>query len=410
MIEKDGYRASSVADLLYSGEYSKLPSRLSYEHLSPHQSPENLVLANQLLENIQSKLQRHLDEGNAVEVLGPEWSQNNVGEAAQAHADLIIEAYGETYALPNKYPENNAASITDGSLDVYFLKVNNEYVGTACLADNHDGRGELGRAASIGGVGNTIIQDLRILEWLTDDSKGKRYHALFTTLRTAPDRQIVDGEQPMRGGKAVIARWKKMPQVYLSGVAPMYLKHGEMEQFAYAQINRGALSDTHVLFIEQDEDRRFVEDWGSHYGYEVMTSEAPATHQDIFVQTHTPPIESSIYHLVHADLVFDPSDTGKPVLEAVRDIEVTESPFIQIILPVHIDTRTTQRALIEMGFQCFGFLPGTSSQPSSLLMGRVKEGLPVVSTYWSQEKTPHPIWTGRLQKYAVDTEAAWLAS
>lgn len=121
------------------------------------------------------------------------------------HSEVIVATYGSTYALPNKDPEANRIAIEGGDLDLYLMITNGEVTGTSCLVNTGDGKAELGRSASIGRTGNSIIQDLRILDWLINPEASTKYHTLFTTLRSAPDRTIDDlnGNFVMRGGQAV---------------------------------------------------------------------------------------------------------------------------------------------------------------------------------------------------------------
>ncbi|HEY1064060.1 MAG TPA: hypothetical protein VGE30_02050, partial [Candidatus Saccharimonadales bacterium] len=209
--------------------------------LTEAQSERLQPLLDYIAISINTKMAALEAEGKTVKVYGPEWCYDNPDRAGQMHADVIVGAYGSTYALPNKNPDANAAALRANSLDMYLMEVDGEVTGTTCLVDMGNGIAELGRSASQGRTGNSIIQDLRIFDWLTNEATAQKYHTLFTTLRTAPDREIpVDDGQTftMRGGQAVTEHWKKFPGLTVNGFAPLYLKQGKLEQFSHATLTR----------------------------------------------------------------------------------------------------------------------------------------------------------------------------
>ena len=356
---------------------------------------------------MKQKIERHTADGNEVEILNAEWSREHIEEAAHGHANVITNVYGETYALPNKFPKNNAADIEKGVLDVYLLRVNGEYAGTACLSSSNGEEAELGRSASTGRVGNSIIQDLRILEWLLLDEQAQRYSSLFTTLRTAPDRDI-GSDMAMRGGEAVHARWRKLPRVIFNGVSPMYLKHGALEQFTHARINRDAVRTSEQLFVHDPLDSSFITEWmlRNNTNFKFAQGESDDQDEHPTVSIHAPPTESSIYPLVHADVHPDPNSDIE-LKTAVKKLEKTASPFIHVLLPIDRDTKSAQAQLRDLGFTAFGFDPGSGKREPLLQFGRVRNGVQTVPTYWSANGEVHPFWDGQLAEIAKNIEGVW---
>lgn len=196
------------------------------------------TLSTHLQKRVERSLQKLSETGNRYEICGPDWSRENPEIAGKAHAEVIVKTYGSTYALPNKYPEQNIKALASGNMDMYLIFKSGEPVGTACMVLQDNGWAELGRAASLGAVGNEAIQNLRILKWLTNDRLANNIFGLFSTCRTAPDRNVgtLLKPQTMRGGHAVTHIWQMMPETEVGGFGPLYLKHGSLEQFAYTFI------------------------------------------------------------------------------------------------------------------------------------------------------------------------------
>lgn len=368
--------------------------------------PERLGgLAAHLAANIARKVAKLESAGNSVEVFGPDWARENSTKAGEMHAEIIVKTYGTTYALPNKDPIANKHAIEEGDLDVYLMRINEQVTGTTCLVNTNDGRAELGRSASLGNSGNTIIQDYRILDWLTNDEASKKYHTLFTTLRSAPDRDIDDFI--MRGGQAVTAHWRKMPELTVNGFGPLYLKHGSLEQFSCASLSRATRRYETPLHVENDEDRAFLRAWHEQYDGTAPTFVETGVHaQDMRFAAHYPPLESGLTHLVHADIVKD--EAGESVLDAVKAAESVQSPFIQAVVPIDEDTSSVQASLADSGFQVFAYEPSTSERSPALVYGKVAEGVSVVDTYWDHQKTSNPFWTNNhLARIATQVAARW---
>ncbi|HSX32780.1 MAG TPA: hypothetical protein VLF91_00365 [Candidatus Saccharimonadales bacterium] len=359
--------------------------------------PESLApLADYLVDNIRAKTAALGAEGRTIGILDPDWCRTNPAEAGKLHADVIIGTYGSTYALPNKDPEANRAAIESGDLDVYLMTLDGQVTGTACMVNTHDGRAELGRSASIGKSGNTIIQDLRILDWLINSDTANKYHTLFTTLRSAPDRLIDGGEEDfvMRGGQAVTEHWRKFPGLHVNGVGPLYLKHGALEQFTVASITRANLHPEKPLFIYDEQDQNFIRHW--HDEYQLPHPTVP-THEDqggnfLTFASHYPPAESGLTDLVHADTVVTDDEHAKSLYEALAEVDAAGSPFSQVVLPIDRDTRVLQAALKQAGYQVFGYQPASDIYSAALLFGRVRPGTEVVPTHWQHQEANHPFW------------------
>ncbi|HIJ42444.1 MAG: hypothetical protein QF511_00265 [Rhodospirillales bacterium] len=402
----------AVLSDLYDVNLDSLPEALSRAHLASSQPDRNLALANHLYGRIVSKIKMHHDAGKTVDIYGPEWSRQkaNVQKAAEAHARIIIDTYGPNYAFPNKYPDQNAKVIEAGAVDLYFLVIDGEFVGTTCLCDQGEMRAELGRSAAIRPrVGNTIIQDLSILEWLLNDRVSDKYHTLFTTLRTAPDQDI-GLEQPMRGGQAITSQWQKFPELFVNGTAPLYslyCKHGSLEQFTIAQITRAEFQ-TVPLFIADETDRLFVRRWHAFYGLDEPpagnVAEAPLV--EARVQVHAPPDHSSIFKFVYAAMTFGDGAIDEHG-ESIETYFTKEVPFIQAAVPIGDNSIDVQRQLRDAGFQAFGYEPANNFRPAHLFFGKVRPGNKVVPTNWTVESEAHPYWTGELANHAARIEKAW---
>ncbi len=362
-------------------------------------------LTEHLAGNIHKKLDQFNDAGTNIEVFGPEWSREHSELAGQMHADVIIETYGSTYALPNKDPVANQAAIESGDLDVYLMKVDGQVTGTTCLVNTHDGRAELGRSAAVGASGASVILDYRILDWLTDDEVADKYHTLFATLRSAPNRDI-DGFD-MRGGQAVTAHWKKFPGLEVNGFGPLYLKHGSLEQFSCSSLTR-ALKQSKDLYVESDDSKQFIDAWHNNYAVEAPSFQGSGRFDTapLLFEAHYPPIESGITEYVHADIVQNTS--GVSIHEAIAESESVGSPFVQVVVPLDTDTRSLQKDLREAEYQAFAYQPATTSVPPSLAYGRVTPGVSVVDSFWRAESTPNPFWSNKkLADYAMRVAAQW---
>ena len=362
-------------------------------------------LATHLAGNIAKRIHQLESTGNVIEVLGPEWCREHSGLAGEMHAEIITGTYGTTYALPNKDPIANKEAIDEGDLDVYLMRVNKQLTGTACLVNTRDGRAELGRSASVGRSGNSIIQDYRILDWLTDEETSEKYHTLFTTLRSAPDRDV-DGFV-MRGGQAVTAHWRKMPELTVTGFGPLYLKHGSLEQFSCASLSRAARRLDTPLYVHDDQAKSFIELWHSLYDGELPNiSDTAGPEMDVKFATHYPPQESGLTPLVHADVV--QSDSGMTIDDAIEVVHKAGSPFMQVVVPLDVNTHSVQQHLTELGFQAFAYEPSTTESAPALVYGEVGQGVSVVETYWNQQGAPNPFWTSEaLSRYATQVAERW---
>jgi len=381
--------------------------------LSSAHGDELTPLKEHLEGNIKAKIEDATSVNDDILVLDADWCRDHSEEAGSLHANIIVEAYGPTYALPNKNPEANTIAIENGELDLYLMKTNGVLTGTACMVDNGDGRAELGRAASLGRARNTIIQDLRLLNWLNRDDVAEKYHTLFATLRSAPDRPITvdDGlDFVMRGGQAVTEHWRKFPGLRLYGVAPLYLKAEKLEQFSYAAVTRTILRNEVSLFIDDEQHREFVSEWHAQYQLsspEWRNAEQTGKTKDGSYEVHYPPLETGLTEFVHADIVQAQSQTNKTVEECVEEAVEVGSPFIQVEVPVENDTSQMQSDLMDNGFMLYGYKPPTSHEEASLLFGRLREGVSVVPTAWDAEGKPNPFWNSVLGKIASNISGSW---
>lgn len=357
------------------------------------------------------RLSRFTKEDAKATVLDPAWSRSHPDVAGQYHADLILETYGPTYALPNKDPQANAAAIRGGTLDVYFLLKDGTPVGTACLSKEDAGFAELGRAAGRPGSGSSLILDLRIVHWLTDDVTCRDFHTLFTTLRSAPNRPIDDTASTfeMPGGQAVTRLWDSLPRLRVYGAAPLYLKHGALEQFVLAAISRKGPTGRE-LFINSEPDRAFVRAWLSYYKEALPTCATQGSPSDegLRYEAHVPADDPDLAGLVHADVVPSDSDRARPLADVVEDLLEGPSPFVQVSVPIDTDTRRTQQNLNDRGFIVFGFDPSDRQGLPALLFGRADPRWPVVPTYWDADQKPQPYWLRRQGGTAAEAEDAGL--
>jgi len=381
--------------------------------LAGQQSEPLQNLGDYLRTNVDRKLNGLVDNGHSVGILNADWCRDHPAEAGRLHADIIVATYGSTYALPNKDPLANEQAINGGGLDVYLLTIDESVVGTACLVDAGEGRAELGRSASLGRVGNSIIQDLRIMDWLSNPLTAEKYHTLFTTLRTAPDREIDESDGStfiMRGGQGVTEHWRKFPKVYANGVAPLYLKHGKLEQFTLAYITRNAMDRRPDLYVSSPQDARFIGAWHNEYGVtppSIIEEQTPVD-RIISFTAHYPSIESGITELVHADIVPD-HYSSKTLVEALGEAYSAGSPFYQVSVPIELDTRAEQERLRQMGYQVFGYQPADSLNTAALLYGKVRDGINVVPTFWDiDDSASHPFWQNSdLRLWAENVACNW---
>ncbi len=384
--------------------------------LAEAQNKKLQPLLNHVAKSIGSKLAALEVDGKSINVYGPDWCYENPEIAGQMHADVIVGAYGSTYALPNKDPESNTRGLRSNNLDMYLMEVDGQITGTTCLVDMGNGTAELGRSASQGRTSNGIIQDLRIFDWLTNNETAKKYHTLFTTLRTAPDREIPVGDSEqfiMRGGQAVTEHWRKFPGLTVNGFAPLYMKQGRLEQFSYSTLTRSEYDSDAVLHLDSNLAWNLVQYWHEQYGIEQPFTRNYGDndyHQDFAFTVHYPPRDSGLTHLVHADIVIDDSNSSekKNLADCINEAERVGSPFTQVMLPIGRNTIFTQRELVLNKFNIYGYIPGTNDTQPQLLYGRVRNGIEVVPTAWTQNNEPNPLWTNAvLRGIARQTEKDW---
>lgn len=347
---------------------------------------------------------------DTIEILDADWSRDNPEQAGQLHAGLIHDIYGSTYAMPTKYPEFNTRCINEGTLDMYFMRVNGKDItGTACLVDQGNGVAELGRAVARPDSGNGIIQDLRLIRWLTDPDESKKYHTIFTTLRSAPDR-IIDGDngQPriMKGGQRVTEHWQKFGGLMVEGFAPMYLKHGALEQFTRATISNADIQSKAPLYVDNPDIQQFVQAWHDNHGLEApqFASGGP---QECATFSADYPHDSELTKLVHADIRAD-NVSGSSITDCIAEVREAHSPFTQIFVPINTNTTQLQADLTTNGFQYFGYQHTSDAQPGCLLFGKVAESHPIIPTHWDDEGKPNPLWRHPyLRTFARQAAQSW---
>jgi hypothetical protein len=386
--------------------------RSAHDIVLAHNQPPHLQpLLDHLVDRVRTKTAAAEAAGNHIEVLGPDFCREYPAVAGQWHADLITGVYGPTYALPNKDPEANRKAIVNGDLDVYIMLTNGKPTATACLVNTRDGRAELGRAASIGENGG-IILDLRIIDWLSNAGTADKYHTLFTTLRTAPNRAVRESadDEPftMKGGQAITSHWSKFPGVRVNGFGPLYYKHGALEQFAVASLSRHEADVNQHLYIHDSEHAAFVRDWHNHYDLDHppinQFEDEHGPHTPNFA-AHYPPPESGLTELVHADIVPTPNGNGLSLELGVKEAVRVGSPFAQVVVPLHRDTRHLQAYLTQEGFQVFGYQHADAVTPPALLFGRTRPDCEVVPTFWSEQGRPNPFWKSDGLHSAAETIA-----
>lgn len=368
-----------------------------------------------LLDHLSGKVVKALEKirerGTLVQICGPDWCRENPEIAGSAHASVIVETYGETYALPNKYPKANIEALNSGSLDMYLIFEDGKAVGTACMVIQSDGWAELGRSASLGAVGNQAIQDMRIIRWLTESGQAEKIFGLFSTCRTAPDRNIGTDEAPeiMRGGQAVTHMWSQFPEVMVGGYGPLYKKHGALEQFAYAFVTNKRVFIPLRPYVFNCRDRQFVEDWSSYYRVATVDNRDAGQLEPAGYSVHYPPLETKLTHLIHGEITL--SQTGESfgsLDDAINRLNEVQVPFIQVQVPIDIDSRELQQGLIGRGFQAFLLTPGVEGkQPPLLWFGKVTPGVSVVPTFWQKEGKENPFWNRQLSNFAAQVANKW---
>lgn len=342
-------------------------------------------------------------------IAGPEWCRNNLDIASHAHAKVIIDTYGSTYALPNKNPNANFDALKNG-LDMYLIFRDGVAVGTSCMVADSEGLAELGRAASHGKIGNRIIQDLRIIDWLSNKNTASKYHTLFATCRTAPDRNI-DESTLMRGGQAVCHMWGEMPNLLVCGFGPLYKKHGALETFAYSVLTREQATIPNQLWLADPEDTAFVSAWIKNYHLQTpsfvgIDNTTPVVNYSY--HPHYPPLESGVTTFVHGEVSLTASTQSGNLDNALKELHDVNVPFIQVPVPINCNSLTLQRELKRQDFQIFMFTPGFSNrQPPKIWYGR-QNNVSVIPRYWDVDHEGiSPFWSPELEAQGKRIAANW---
>ena len=65
----------------------------------------------------------------------------------------------------------------------------------------------------------------------------------------------------MRGGQGITTHWQKFPGITINGFSPMYMKHGQLEQFSCATITRKKVVTNKTFFIASNSDSQLVKYW-----------------------------------------------------------------------------------------------------------------------------------------------------
>jgi hypothetical protein len=409
--DRDRENSRPRAKVEVSPEISGLLENLPNLQLAPGVPQHLAATLEHMKAAIASTLERIQASGRDIRIMGPDWCREHAREAGQAHAQIIVKTYGQTYALPNKNPQANREALMSGELDMFLMFDTelNEPIGTACLVKNGNGWGELGRAASLGHVGNQLIQDLRIVRWLTDETIASQFHSLFTTLRTAPDRDIGE-ETPMRGGQAVSNIWSKIPETRVAGFGTLYKKHEALEQFSFAFLTQKNISMPETLWIDQEEDRAFVETWTLANRINRLNHEETARNDGRLLATiDFPPEASGITKLVHGDIHLH-KDGTLPLEKAIQDLTAAGVPFMQCPVSIEEDTRSLQRVLVRAGFQAFQVTPRIEGvQPAQLWFGKINGNIPVVPTFWNFDQgAKNPFWSDDLANHAERIANGWM--
>jgi len=401
----------SSQHIQFSDELRSAVENLSNLEVAPNVPKRLQPLLDHLSGKVGEALKKIEKRRTSVQVCGPDWCRANLQIAGSAHASVIVETYGETYALPNKYPEANIEALKSGNLDMYLMFEDGKAVGTACMVIQSDGWAELGRSASLGGVGNQAIQDLRIVRWLTEQEQAEKIFGLFSTCRTAPDRNIGTDEAPeiMRGGQAVTHMWSQFPEVMVGGYGPLYKKHGALEQFAYTLITNKEVFVPTRPYIFDGDDRRFVDAWSSYYHVVTVDNSREGGLEIPGYSVHYPPLETGLTHLIHGEITLSKAGESFESLDnAINRLDEVKVPFIQVQVPVDSDSRELQRELIARGFQAFLLTPGIEGKQSPLLwFGKVTPGVSVVPTYWQEAGEANPFWGSELSGFAAQIANKW---
>jgi hypothetical protein len=412
-------------ELTVSSEISETLENLKNLELA-ERAPERLQpLLNYLTSKMADTLTKLEGKGSKISVYGPDWCRANPEIAGKAHAEVIVQTYGDTYALPNKYPDANVNALAQGDLDMYLMFEDDRPVGTCCLVVGDNNWAELGRSASLGGVGNSLIQDLRIVRWLTDPDQAEKIVGLFTTCRTAPDRNVGTEDEPstMRGGQAVTHMWSQFPSIMVGGFGPLYKKHGKLEQFAYTFITNRTTVVPERLSIVGEEAMDFVKNWTQEYYPLIDSLGTPGSGEQIReVRFHAeyPPVSTGLTEFIHGEVQVEPVDgEGEDINDgldrALKELEEAQVPFIQVPVPVDFSTIQIQHALLRKGFIPFIFVPGIqeTGQSPKLWYGKVTEGIKVVPTFWDEAsdftgEIENPFWPNRrLSRFALSTYKKW---
>lgn len=395
----------------FSGELMPVIENLVSLELAPGVPQRLQPLLEHLAGKIEETLDKMKEKGTDFQICGPDWCRHNPDTAGAAHAKVIIETYGSTYALPNKDPKANVGALKSGYLDMYLIFEHGEPVGTTCMVIQPNGWAELGRSASLGSVGNQVIQDLRIVRWLTEQAQSEKIFGLFSTCRTAPDRNIGTEESPemMRGGQAVTHMWSQFPEVKVGGFGPLYKKHGALEQFAYAFVTSREAYTPSVPKVFNPADKRFVEDWSSYYQVPKKDNRDAKDLDIRGFSVHYPPPETKLTHLIHGEITLEgEGESFETLEEAILRLGEVQVPFIQVQVPIDADSRKLQEELIRKDFQAFLFTPGVTGKQSPLLwFGKVTEGVMVVPTFWQEDGDENPFWNFDLSFFASQIANRW---
>lgn len=404
-------RLSNTANIRFSEDVAWIAKNLGKLELPPLLPTRLNSLNRHLQDRVKKTMDKIQERGQDIQVFGPDWCRENAHEAGRSHAEVIVKTYGSTYALPNKYPEANVKMLNDGGLDMYLLYENGKPVGTACMVIDKNGWAELGRAASLGSVGNELIQNMRILKWLNDDDLAKRVFGIFSTCRTAPDRNIgsEQNQEIMRGGQAVTHIWSKMPETMIGGFGPLYKKHGALEQFAYTMTTNGWAYSTRKMWVLGNEDRKFVNDWLNHYSIDKVLNTGKEGNVEDGFSVHYPPLESGLTEFIHGEITLGKHGEGFDHLETALDrLAEVKVPFIQAQIPIDKDSSNVQAELARLGFKAFLFTPGIMGKQSPLLWyGRLTPGVKVVPTFWDAEGTKNAFWNKQLSDFASRVAKSW---
>lgn len=250
------------------------------------------------------------------------------------------------------------------------------------------------------------------MKWLTEDKLSKKIFGLFSTCRTAPDRNIGTDDAPetMRGGQAVTHIWQIMPEAKVGGFGPLYLKHGALEQFAYTFITNGGEYVPKELHVYGEKNRNFVNSWLDYYGTDATSTNLHANHNiPNGFTVHYPPLESGLTHLIHGEVSLGKTGESFDNLnDAMKRLKEVKVPFIQVQVPVDKESINLQKTLNLLGYQAFLMLPGIMGKQSPLLwFGKVTEGVSVVPTFWDEKHGDNPFWDQELGKIGSQISNNW---